>query len=201
MEKTSHIPFMIICSRYWSLQDLMGIAGFPSLGIPLNLTEPAYLDHASSVFFFSLRFCWHNWPLLIFPHQLLKSSLYWSPRTIKSFSSLDQVKEFILVSGAVPDQGIIDPWSSLYNTPHSGPYNLTLGPFIASDHFITNMVDIALSGAWLLIIAPSGAESSIILDSCFSSSEKKPQSGWLPFGENQSSNFINLLLILEFSFH
>ena len=47
-EKTYHIPFLIICSRHWSLYDLMGISGFPSLGIPLNLEEPAYLEHVSS---------------------------------------------------------------------------------------------------------------------------------------------------------
>ena len=35
------------------------------------------------------------------------------------------------------------------------------------------MVDIAPSGDWLLIIAISGAEYSICLDSCLSSSEKK----------------------------
>ena len=179
----------------------MGIYGFPSLVIPLNLTEPAYLDHVSSFFLFSLRFFCRNLPLLIVPRQLFKSSFYWSPRTIQSFSSLDKLKELILASGFVPDQGIIDPWSSFYNPPHSGPFTLTLGPFIASDNIITTMVDIDPSGAWLLIIAPSGAESSIYLDSLFSSSEKKPQSGWIPIGDNNSSKSIKLPLILEFGFH
>ena len=179
----------------------MGIAGFPYLGIPLNLTEPACLEHLSSFFLFYLRFFWRNWPLLIGPSQLSKYSFYWSPRKIQSLSSLYQVKEFILASGYVPDHGIIDPWYSLYNKPHSGPSTLTLGPFIASDHFITTMVDIAPSGAWLLTIAPSGAEYSICLDSCFSSSEKKPQSCQIPLGDNHSSNFIKIPLILEISFH
>ena len=151
----------------------MGIAGFYSLGIPLNLTEPAYLEHVSSVFLFSLIFFWRNLPLLKGPRQLFKSSLYWYPSTIQSFSSLDQVKEFILAYGSVTDQLIINPWSSLYNPPHSVPYTLTLGLFIASDHFITTMVNISTSGSWLLILAPSGSEYYICLDSCFSSSENK----------------------------
>ena len=84
------------------------------------------------------------------------------------------MKEFILESGSIPDQGIIDPWYSLYNTPHSVPSTLTLGPFIASDHFITTMVDFDPFGSWLLIIAPPGVESSIRIYSCFSYSDKKP---------------------------
>ena len=66
----------------------MGIDGFLYLGIPLNLTEPAYLEHVSSVFLISLRFCWRNWTLLIGPFQLLNSSLYWSPRTTEIGSLL-----------------------------------------------------------------------------------------------------------------
>ena len=64
------------------------------------------------------------------------------------------MKKFILASGSVPDQGIIDPLSYLYNPPHSGPSTLTLGPFIAYDHFITTMVDIAPFGACLLLFLP-----------------------------------------------
>ena len=78
---------------------------------------------------------------------------------------MDQVKEFVLESGYVPDQGIIDPRSSLYNPSHLGPSTLTLGPFISSDHFITTIVDIATSGTWMMIIYPSGAKSSILIDS------------------------------------
>ena len=105
-----------------------------------------------------------------------------------------------MVSGYVPDQVTIDPWSSLYNQPHSGPFTLTIGPFIASDHFITTMVDIFPSEAWLIIIAPSESESSIYLESWFYSLEKKPQSVWLPIGDNHSSNLINIPLILEFDY-
>ena len=104
MEKTSHIPFLIICSRHWSLYELMGIAGFPSLGMPLNLAEPAYLEHVSSVFIFSLSVCERNWPLCIGPLQFFNSSSCWSSGTIQSFFSLDQVKQFVLASGSVPDQ-------------------------------------------------------------------------------------------------
>ena len=77
--------------------------------------------------------------------------------TIQSLSSLDQVNQFSLAYVSVPEQVTIDPLSSFYNPPHSGPSTLALGPFIASDHFITAMVDIAPSGAWLIIISPSGA--------------------------------------------
>ena len=45
------------------------------------------------------------------------------------------------------------------------------------EHFITIIVDIYPSISWLLIIAPSVAKLSIYVDSCLSSSEKKPQSG------------------------
>ena len=38
----------------------MGIAGSPSLVMPLNLAELAYLKHVSSAFLFSLRFCDRN---------------------------------------------------------------------------------------------------------------------------------------------
>ena len=75
------------------------------------------------------------------------------------------MKELILESGSIPEQGIINPLSSLYNPPHSGTSTLTIVPFIASEHFITTMIDIAPSEAWLFIIAPSGAKYSIYLES------------------------------------
>ena len=189
MYKTFHIPFLIICSRHWSLYDLMDIAGFTFLGILLNLTGPTYLEHVSSVFLISLIFWWWNWTLLIGPFQLLKFSLYWFPKKIQSFSSVDQAKESILASGSVTNQGIIDPLSSLYNPPNCGPSTITLGYFIASNHFITTMVNIAPSGAWLIILAPSGSESSIRIDYSFFYSEKKPWTDWLPLGDNHSSNY------------
>ena len=168
-EKTSHITFLIICSWHWSLYDLMGIAGFPYLGIPLNLAEPAYLEHVSSVFLFSLMICERNLPLCIGPLQFLNYSSYWSPGTIQSLFYLDQVKQPILASGSVTDQGTKE-WSSyLYNRPHRGEYILYPDPSTLSDHLITTIVDLSTSGAWLLIIVPSGAKSSICIDSCFSS--------------------------------
>ena len=106
-----------------------------------------------------------------------------------------------MASGSINDQGIIYPLSSLYNPPHSGPSTLTICPYIESEHFITTMVDIDTSEAWLLIISPSGAESSICLDSCLPSSEKKLELRWLPLVDNHSYNFIKLPLILEFAFH
>ena len=165
----------------------MGIAGFPSLGMPLNLEEPAHLEHVSFVFIFSLRVCERNWPLFIGPLQLLKSSLYWFSGTIQSLSSLDQVKQFILASGSVPDQVAKESSSSLYNPPYRGEYILSPDPSNLSHHLTTAIVDVPTSGAWLLIIAPSGAASSIRIDSYFSSSENKPWIDWLPLGYNHYS--------------
>ena len=76
------------------------------------------------------------------------------------------MKQFSLASSYVPDQGTIDPISSLYNTPHNGPYTLTLDPLIASDHFTTTIVDIYRTRYWLLNISPFGAKYSICIDSC-----------------------------------
>ena len=42
------------------------------------------------------------------------SSLYWSPGTSKSLSSLDQVKQFILSYGSINDQGTKESSSYLY---------------------------------------------------------------------------------------
>ena len=165
----------------------MGIAGFPSLGMPLNLAEPAYLEHVFSVFHFSLRFCEQNWPLCIGPLQFLNYSSYWSSGTFQSLFSFDQVKQFILASGSVPDQGTKDLSSSLYNTPHRGESISSQDPSTLYDHLATTIADVSPSGAWLLILAPSGAESSVRIDSCFYSSDKKPWTDWIPLGDNHSS--------------
>ena len=53
----------------------MGVAGFPSLVMSLNLADPEYLVHVLSVFLFSLRVCERNWPLWIGPLHLFYSSL------------------------------------------------------------------------------------------------------------------------------
>ena len=57
---------------------------------------------------------------------------------------------------------------------HRGEYILSPDPSTFSDHLITTIVVVPPYGAWLLIIDPSGAEYYICVDSCFSSSEKKP---------------------------
>ena len=165
----------------------MGIAGFPSLWMPLNLAEPAYLEHVSSVFIFSLRVCERNWPLCIGPLQFLNSSLYWSSRKTQSFYSLDQVKQFILGSGSFSDKGSRESSSSLYNKPYRGESILYPETNTFPENLTTTMVDVPPPGSWLLIIYPSGAEYSIRIDSCFSSSEKKLRTDWLPHGDNQSS--------------
>ena len=97
------------------------------------------------------------------------------------------MKQFILASGSVPYQVTISV-SSFYNPPHRGESISFPEPSTFSDHFTTTIVDVSPSGAWLIIIAPYGAKSSVCIDSCFSSSEKKPWTDWLPLGDNHSSN-------------
>ena len=135
----------------------MGVAGFPYLGIPLNLEYPAYLYHVSSIFLFSFIVCEQNWPFCIDPLQFSSSSLYWFPGEIQSLFSLDQVKQFILEYVSVPDEGTKESSSSLYNLPHRGEYILSPDPSTFYDHLTTTMVDVPLSGYCLLIVAPSGA--------------------------------------------
>ena len=148
----------------------MGIASFTSLGLPLNLAELAYLEHFSFLIIFSVRVYERKCPLCVGTVQFLISSLYWSLWTIQALSSLDQVKQFILASGSVPDQGTKESPYSLYNPPHRGESILSPYPFTFSDHSTTAMLDVSPSGAWLFIIDPSGAESSIRIDYCFYSS-------------------------------
>ena len=165
----------------------MGISGFPFLGITLNLEDPAYSEHISSVYLFSSRVCERNWSLCIVSLQFLNYSLYWSPGTIQWLSSLDQVKQFILAYRSVPGQGTKELSYSLYNFPHRGESIFSKDPSTFSDHLTTTMVDSPPSWAWLLIITPYGAKSSIRIDSWFSSSDKKPWTDWFPIGDNHYS--------------
>ena len=100
----------------------MGIDGLPSLGIPLNLEEPAYLVRAFSFFLFYLRSYEQNWTLCIGSLQLLNSLLYWYPGTIQSLSYFYQVNELVLAYGSVNDQVPKDPSPYLYNTTHKAEY-------------------------------------------------------------------------------
>ena len=143
--------------------------------------------HVSSVFLLSLRVCERYWPLRIGPHQFLNSSLYLSPWTIQYFYSLDQLKKFILASKYFPDQGTKDPYSSLHNTLHKWASIFSPNHSTFYDHFTKTLVDIDPSRAWLLIVSPSEAEPSIFVYSFLSSSEKKPQSGWISLKEKHSS--------------
>ena len=170
----------------------MSIAGFPSLGTPLNLADPDYLEHVSSIFLLYLKFCELNWLLCLGPLRFFNSPLYWSPGTIQSLFSLDQVKRFILVYGSIPGQKNNVLFSSLYHPPYSGESILSPDPSNFSDRLTTNMVDVSHSGPMLLIIAPSGAKSSIRVNSCFSSSENKPWTDWLPLGDNNSSKYLSI---------
>ena len=58
------------------------------------------------------------------------------------------------------------------------------GPSTFSDHFTTDMVDVAPYEYLLLIVTPYGSKSSICVYSCFSSSENKILSCWIPHGYN-----------------
>ena len=146
----------------------MSIAGFPYLVILLNLEDPEYLVHVSSVFIFSLRVCDRNWPLCICPLQLLNSSLYWYSGTIQLFSSLDQVKQFILTYGSVPDQVTKEFSSSLYNPPQRDESIFYTDTSTFSDHLITTIADVPSSRSWLLFTAPSESEYYIHIDSWLS---------------------------------
>ena len=123
-----------------------------------------------------MRFCERNWLLCISPLQFLNYSLYWSPGTIQSLFSLEKVKQFILESGSVTDQGTNELSSLFYNPPHRGEYILSPDPSTFSNHLTTTMV----------YVPTYGAESSLHIDSCFSSSEKKQWTYWLPLGDNHS---------------
>ena len=146
----------------------MSISGFPSLRMPLDLADPEYSEHVYSVFLLFLRVCDRNWPWWIGPCQFLNYSLYSSPGTIQSLSSLDQVNQFISASGSVNDQGTKESSYSLYNQLHRGESILSLYPFTLYDHLTTTMVDVPPTGTWLLIISLYGAESSIHIDSWLS---------------------------------
>ena len=69
------------------------------------------------------------------PLQFLNSSSYCTYGTNQSSFTLDQVKQFILESGSVPDQGTKESSSSLYNPPHRGKSISSPNPSTLSDHF------------------------------------------------------------------
>ena len=103
--------------------------------------------------FSSLRICKRNWPLYICPRQFLNSSLYWSPCTIQSLSSLDQVKQSILASGSISEQGSKESSSSLYVLTHNGSYILYPDPSNLSDHLqLTCQIFLPLDLGHLLLI-------------------------------------------------
>ena len=75
------------------------------------------------------------------------------------------MKQFILAYGSVPGQGTKESSSSLYNPPHRGEYILSPDPSKFSDYLTATIVYVPPSRAWLVIIAPSGAEYCIHVDS------------------------------------
>ena len=74
------------------------------------------------------------------------------------------MKQLILTSGSVPDQGTKECSSYLYNPPHRGESILSPDPYTLSEILTTTIIYVSPSGDWFLIIAPSGAESSIRID-------------------------------------
>ena len=119
------------------------------------MVDTENFKHVPSIIIFFLMVCERNGQLWKVSQQFLKYSFYWFPGIIQSCSSLEQVKQFILTSGSIPDQGIIHPSYFLYFITQSEPYNLFNGPFISYDHFTMTTIfgDIAPYGAWLLIVA------------------------------------------------
>ena len=70
------------------------------------------------------------------------------------------MKQFILASGYFTDQVTKEFSSSLYNPPNRGEYILSTETSTLSDHLTNTIVDDSTYGSWLVIIPPSGAESS-----------------------------------------
>ena len=117
--------------------------------------------------------------------------MYWSPETIQSLSSFDQVKQFIMAFGSFIEQVTKKPSYYFYDMPHNGASILSPELSTLSDHFTTTIVDISPYGSRLLIIYPSRDEYSICIYSWLSSSEKKTRSGWIPIGDNHSSKSLS----------
>ena len=99
---------------------------------------------------------------------------------------MDQVKQFILAYVSVPEKSTKELSSSLYNPLQSVASIFYTYPSTLYENFTKTTVDVPPSGAWLLIISPSGDDSSICIYSCFSSLEKKQQQCWFPLGDNHS---------------
>ena len=134
----------------------MGVSGFPSQGMPLNSTDPAYFEHVSYVFFLYFSACAWDCPLWRGIYQSLKSSFYWPSETIQSLSSLNQENKLILVSGNANDQRSIDPSSYLYNPLHKISSTLYPNPSTTYEHLTTSMVCVYISSSWfgLFVVAP-----------------------------------------------
>ena len=131
------------------------------------------MEHIIYVIIFFLRACAYNCLLLIGLRHFLNLLLYWYPGTTQSLSFLEQVKQFILAFGSLPDQLPIYLYSSLYNLPNSGPSNLTLVPSTDSGRFKATVEDIDSYGAWFLVVSLYGANFFIRVYSCLYSSDKK----------------------------
>ena len=155
-DNTSHIPFLIMFSQNWSLYYLMVIFVFPYLRTPFKLIEPEHLYHVFYIINLFLR-AFKHCPLWIGTHHFLNFLLYWYPETIQSLSFPEQVKQFVLAYGYVPEEGTIEPSSSLYNIKHSGTSTLKLSLSTKYDHLTMPIVllNVAPSGDIFLIVVPS----------------------------------------------
>ena len=74
-EKPSHIPFLIICSRYWPLQDLTGIDISP-LSLSSHLESVNRMEHY--VYILSIYWIQIRWSLFMLGcrHNLFDSHLF-----------------------------------------------------------------------------------------------------------------------------
>ena len=140
--KGEYTPHPITDNMLTSL-ILVGLDGYFWLSFPRNsikLSRACILRACLHVFPFYLRVCERNWTLCIGPLKFLNSSLYWSTETIQSLSSLDQVNQFILESGSIPDQGTRKSSSSSYNQSHRSEY--IFPPYLSTfyEHLITTIV-------------------------------------------------------------
>ena len=172
---TNHIPVALILLV---LDDGLVIS-FPS---NFNIFNRSWILWACILCFsFLLEVVFVEITIMYRTFSFLSCSFWWSPKTIQSFYSLDQVKQFIFSLGYFSYQETIYLSSSLYNPPQRGSYISSPNPCTAPYHFTTAIVflDIAPSGDGLFIIASSGGKYFILVESCLFYSEKKLWVHWI----------------------
>ena len=127
---------------------------------------------------------------------MLSSLLYWYSVMIQYESSLEEVKEFILVFRYITKQVTINYFYSFCNMLHNGASIISPDPSTLCDHLKNTMSwpDIALSEYGLLIVYPYVVKCSICVYSCLFPSENKPQVGLLSYREKTSPTSLQIWL-------